>query len=660
MARTISTSFRGLNTDQNPSRVPSGTATEAVNVTVTNGRLQKRGGFAMFEDDVNGSAGGVTGLWIARFDGGVTYVMAKVGAVLYHRKVTATVATAFSALTSGTTHNANDRGWSFAWADRWHHFDRGGGSRWNPTVNIPGGGTVGTAYKAGLTKPSTGAAVTTATGGEKDGQYHCYWALRNDTTGEEGIVTGPATATVVCKIDQTPDISGITTSNWVATLRALHTNYEWTHGHFYCTNGNTEFLSRGGTGVQVYSHRAYDEVIKGVSVASEVAMNKADSVHDLSSQFTKSGGEPPGAEIGCWTGSRAVYGRVYASSTLVPDKMMFSIHGFPTMVPQPHTYTQSGDSKTIEPKPWRGECKPGIPGGAVVLANAGNMPIAFGVTSTHAMQSMSDGRLYPVTLHTGKGATGDGAACSTPHAAYAIGYRCFLEASPGRVSDLAENRFTTTLAEIPVAQQDKAVVAHYSYRDQIWAAVVKSGATVAQRILVWDMSAAADGEPGQLTIFEPAGLGTTESITAMVELNYGGAEPTMLVGTSAGRILQYPSGTSDTTSAGVAAPFAASWKGWWGQERIEREQKVDHLWVHSGEGVAGNVTLTLYAANTGTEVVAGETRALLKSDKIEEVTAVPARLIGRLFAVKFSSAATVSDQWTIEDISLMFSYASDK
>ncbi|HUU96003.1 MAG TPA: hypothetical protein VM487_09695, partial [Phycisphaerae bacterium] len=177
--------LRGLNTDLYPTRLPSGTADVALNCTVTDG-LAKRDGFALWEDDVLGTGASVAvlSMTVARFADGHVYVVCKCAdGKLYQRCVYSGDAGVFTLITGGQTHDTSDPGWFFLWRDRLHHFDRVGGTRWNPDVNS------GVAYKAGLGKPTTGMTYAAAAGGEKDGRYHVCYSLYNSTTGEESAVS---------------------------------------------------------------------------------------------------------------------------------------------------------------------------------------------------------------------------------------------------------------------------------------------------------------------------------------------------------------------------------------------------------------------------------------------------------------------------------------
>lgn len=637
MAVTVRGKFGGLNTDLYPTRIRSGAADVALNVVVSKGELKKRGGFAQYEDDVDGSATGVRSLYVAHFADATVYVMAKLASgtknqQLYRRKSNAS---SFTAITTGATHNTADAGWWFTWADRVHCFDRAGGTR----IKEASGSFTG--YKAGLSKPSTGITFATASGGEKNGRYHVVWALRNNTTLEESICVGAQTPALNCLL--TTDTGGIAISNW-ATLKALHTDYEWTHAGIYCSNGDTEWIPIG-SGFECYAYRYYLDAVVAVGDAS-AGLNKADHVHDPSEMMTNAGGEPPGAIVGCVTSAaQAIYGQVYESAALVPDKISFSIPGYPTMVPKRETYSVGGDSKTFVPKPWDGFIRGALPGKISAMAYGAGVACAFTPTSTYVFNKLPDGRPYPVNVDPAKGCVGPQAAVGMPHGVFALGYRCLLWIKPnGSVLDLAVDRFTSTLDDIPAAQQAQAVAGYYGYRNQVWFAVVTAGTTYTKRILVYDIV------EDELTVFEPSCFAATESITAMAELAYEGAEPTMLVGTDAGRILQYPTAAVDVNLAGSSVGYAATWRGYFGQERIAYDQAVDRLDSHNGANVADNVVVSYRAMNTPGETSTAETYTLTKDSLLEGLGFDFTRPAGHLYQLQFSSDNTVTTQWTIKDL----------
>jgi len=630
--------FRGLNTDVNPTRLESGTADIALNVLVENELPRKRGGFSQWEDDADGSATGIKHIDVARFADGDVYVVIKVGAKLYQRKIGET---SFSEITTEQTHNANDRGWSGMWGDDWFYFDRAGGSRWNPDVNS------GTAYKAGLPKPAAGPRGEIAASGEKDGRYHFWMGYRNSETREEGVVAGTFAPALEC--DLYTNKGGIATTNWVSTIRGQDTAYKWDEGVFFCSMGSTEDIRE----VECFSYRAYRDVVKKQSDNTEVGMNKADHVLDQRDAFTNAGGEPPGAGIGVFTPTRGVYGRVYISSTLHEDKIQFSIPDFPTMVPKEISYTVGGDSKSFSPQPWVGEVIGGVPGGAVAMAYGGGMTVAAGTNSTYRLVTGGDEKLRPVRMHNAKGSAGDGAIVGTPHGVYLLGYNTFQRVHEGYIEDLAHRRFSSTINNIPADYYSSTSMAAYGFEDQVWAAVVKGGDTVAKRILIWDRHSGGevDGQSiGALTIFEPVNLGTDEGITSMVELAEESASPTMLVATNEGRILQYPSGSQDESTN-----YTAKWRGYFATEGAALSQRLEELHIHAADNVKGKVTLGFEPLRTGTYGDATEKTVLLgKSNGFIKLSgSTLGKVDGRMFRLTFSSDGDDSTAWKIAGVSLI-------
>lgn len=384
-----------------------------------------------------------------------------------------------------------------------------------------------------------------------------------------------------------------------------------------------------------------------------LALYKPDHVIAKESLWDNAGGEPPGAQIGCFDGLQAVYGLVWdygvvstnpsLTKAVRPGKLMFSLPGQPTMVPQEYQYDIGlQDSYTFPPRPWRGEFVGGVLGRMTAMATGGGLTAVFCTNSTSQLLRSGDGRVRPRVIHPSKGVQGDGAACGTVRGVHGVGPRTWLRLSAGSVAqDIAEKRFAATLEDIPIAQGAKIVTAYYGYRDQVWAAVPKAGATVAQRILVWDEGTAS------LVIFEPACLDTDEGITAMVEYAVAGAEPVMLVGTSAGRILKYPDGTTD---AGTG--YAAQWRGYWGSENIHRHQTVEMLEVHTGGYCASNVTWTYKPLRTASGDGTARTGVFQAHDNNRMVSLKTTldKIEGRVFQLQFSSEATSTDPWEIRQV----------
>ncbi|MFH1496245.1 MAG: hypothetical protein ABII82_00330, partial [Verrucomicrobiota bacterium] len=303
---TIHEQFGGLNTDLDPLKLRSGTADVALNVTLEGGDLAKRPGFGLWEDSVTGSTNTILNITSARFGDGDVYVVCKVsGGKLYARGAYGTVEAGFSEISGGQSHYPTDPGW-FGMRDGFlYYFDRAGGTKWCPDRNS------GTAYKAGLPRPSVGPTPAQAAGGEKEGWYHVQFSYRNSRTKAEGVVSSTHTPPIECRIESADTKSGLAISNW-STIQAADSDYEWDEAVFYTTLGDTEKIGKGNE-PECFSYRAYRDAVVGIAQGS-VGLNKADHVLDRREAFTNAGGEPPGAAIGCFTSTRGIYGTTYAGT----------------------------------------------------------------------------------------------------------------------------------------------------------------------------------------------------------------------------------------------------------------------------------------------------------------------------------------------------------
>ncbi|MDD4888393.1 MAG: hypothetical protein PHU85_00555 [Phycisphaerae bacterium] len=736
----LNATFRGLNTEVYPDRLPDGTADVALNVTVRNGDIAKRAGFAQVEDDADGAAGAILNGTVVRFADGDIYIVVKIGAKLYQRKMYPSDAGSFTEITLSRAAHATDRGWFFLWADRLHYFDRNGGHRWNPDVNG------GVAYKAGLPRPRYGVIPQAAVGGEKDGYYHTVLSYRNKNTGEEGVVTASHTPDLECRIE-TPDTrSGVSVANWT-DIAAADSDHEWTHAHLWTSRGNTERIGLGA-GVECFSYRYYPDVLLSKSSVLAAGLNKADHVLNPNDHLRNDGGEPPGALFGCFNGRHAVYGGIYAGSfatlttalagnnndlkytatieggagnairvrytagatagaevvtvsgrditvqvengvstatqvstavsasaaaidlvsvanadgndgsgavatmsytaltgggvggnSATPGEIRFSKPGFPTMVPMPADYRNGGDAQTLEPRPWRGQIIDGLPG-SCAAASWGGLTLVFATTATWQLRPDEAGRLWASSLLPNIGCVGQAACVGTPGGVFAFGYRKLIRFGSQGWRDLTKDVLGPTLEDVPVAYQHSTVLGYFGDRNEVWAAVVKNGQTAARRIIVHSL------DDGQFVIFEPACLAAGEGIVAMCEMAVPNAAPVMLVFTSAGRILKYPSGTAD-----VSTHFAAQWRGYFLQSQQRYEHLIENIRVHAGSNVSGNVTFGIRQFQTGGETITQQTHALTKSSAVERIGAQFQNECNYV-QVEFASANTVTSQWSIRNLNI--------
>ncbi len=610
----IRTRFRGLHTDIFAGRVPSGVADIALNVTVENGELGKRASFTKI-----GTTSGILKMWQVVFEGVAAYVIAKVGTAL--QKSTNSGAD-FSDLSTEATHGAGP-GWGYFWGDRFHYVDQGGCSRYHPSFHS------NVAFKDGLPRAGAGkaAALSAAGGGEKEGKYHVFWALRNSLTREEGPVEGAQTYVPTTEAGAT---GGLTVTNWGATLKpgVLHTEYEWDQGAFYCTLGNTE--EQGSS--EISSLRAYIDVVTAVSAAT-VGLNKADKILLRKRHFTNAGGLPIPCQFGCYTGSRAIY---VMSST--KGKIYFSIPNFPTMVPQGETYIiVNEDSTTFDPEPYYGETISNVNGVITECIYGGGLAVLLTTRSTYLLRSDAEGKAKAVLVHPSVGSVNSNAACATPYGVHYIGDETWSFLSPDGWEDLAARRFQTEVRALNALGD--VYMAYYGYKNQVWAA---AGNT----ILVLDMNASPKGELTKYTL-------ASVTITAMMEFIGAGATPVMLVGSSGG-VYKYPGSGAQDGEGQALTDYDSTWRGYFAGERADANQRMDAPKIFTGVSCASLVTIGLRAMQSPAEPVTQVQRTFGANDSSSWITpqAEFDRITGHIFQLEFTDtvAEGASALWKIHDV----------
>lgn len=621
--------FRGLNTDLPAEQLRSGTASVATNVTLRNGVLQKRAGFDEWEDDVNGAGGAILNIVQAKFANGKTYIVCKMDdGFLWQRDVEN--AASFSKITDlWSGHTADEKGSFFQYADRLLYFDTNGGTKWHPTAGT---------WKAGIALPSKPTATaTTATNGAKDGRYHYHTTFRNNVTGEEGLFSNPSDS-VTCEADANNAIN-------IASV-TLPTSYEADQTIGYSTTGNTEYYGKGD-GIEVRSFIAYRDHQRNSSGSWKATA--ADDVLRLRARMSTRWGLPPAANLVAYDGDRAVYAGAQAGL------INFSLPKYPCSLPNRVEWSSGDDQMILDPDPWESWLGTGTAGEPTEVVAGGGV---FGVFTDHETFILVDNEDRSMRLRkvrSGRGCVTHRAAVGTIGGIHAIGYRSWSVLSRNGFHDLSRDRFVTTLETIPVAQQTKTRMAEFAFHDQIWASVVGAGKTVAQNILIWDTTAGGTDENGRalggLSIFEIAGMTSDESITAMAELSFGTAEPTMLIGTDDGRILQYPSLVGDDDSSGVRKHYAASWRGYIGANYPipVTTQRLKKAVVHAGENVQDWVTFNIRARLTSDQTITpGEVKIPVSDRKFTiDPSAFENNFAGAFFEMGFESDSTCPVQWTI-------------
>jgi len=764
MASTLKTRFRGLNTDLPATKLASGTAREALNVTLVDGKLAKRAGFGEFEDDAGGSSTGIVGIWVAHFKAD-TYVIVKLTTgTLWHRK---RGEASFTQITTTHTHVGTEPGFAFMWADRFIYGDSGGVSQWNPAVGS------GVMLRAGLPTP-TPINLAAAANGCKDGFYHCHFSYYNNILDVEGVVSGP------CKAAGGPAETRIADSEGgiaFASAVPAATGYEATHSRVYTTMGNTEVVQSGGIQREEFTYRAALDVELAIAAGAPgtPGMNKGDQALDWSNTFHNKGGLPPAARIGCWSGAVAVYAgdsgskgslslnsgevllqaqaagiaanqysvvitvRTPADTSKTPiittgtngvgglkvtievnngagtandttnqdvvdalaanatclaafdastaaggtyfttaaaedfftggvetsqDWVYYSDFGRPTMVPRLITYNQTAvgddstswtDSRTIVPRGGHHLLPSPCDGAVVECVAAGGTIVLYTANSTWVMRSTPNGRLYAVKRDGGNGCVGHPAAAQFGFEAHAMAVRAWTVTTAGGFEDISQNAWTTTLEDIPVAQQSDARMAAFVNKDQIWCAVTKSGETTPRRILVLDASSGGR----ELMVYELAADAweASEYITGMVEYAAAGAETTMLVATNHGRIFQYPdaAGLAGDGPTASKVDFPATWRGVFGTERSAFSQKVEIAEIHAGNNCSGRVRWTVKQVRANGETSPSDS-GYLPTDNAIGTCGLASKTDARYYEVELNSPAVGSagtpTTWSVYDIIL--------
>ena len=630
--------FHGLMPDVPLAHRPSGAAETAMNVHFEGGRLQKRAGF----DEYATGLDAVRSMFVAHFASGSRLVVNH-GTTL--AMVDADGAGGFDIAKAGIAAAA---GWGYMWADRFHYMDSDGALR----VRFDG-----VTINDGLKAPTGIPVLAKAAYGEKEGFYHVHVAVRNSKTGEMSQVGPPGQlfSTGACETRVSEGDGGIV----ISTDPTEGAEGDWDEVLSYCTLGNTEDME----GKEVFSFSAYLDGVnpKAHAAAGSIGLSAADHVLNRKWYFRNAGGQPPASSVGLYTGVHAVYGNpIPVGDSLTPDDaIMFSIPNFPTMVPQFKLYTATSPDTgvtrfTFSPLPWVGQIVAGMNGPAVAACFGGGVGALFTQNSTYVIRHDSVGRPRPTLRIPTIGCIGPNACAASPHGIYFVGSDTFGLLGPGGWRNLSGNRFESEIRTLIAAAGSNLVVEYYSYKDQVW---IGGGDT----ILVWDRRAGgADSEGrsiGELTKFQIQGQ--VGDVTAMVELAFGANKPVMLVGTSGGKIYRYP--TSNAFDPG--ADFVAEWEGHFGQERLDRQQRLDRCGIYTGLNCAGIVTLSVAGHMNPADANTGNDKAIVKDLGFEPFQAVmDENLNGRSFSFKLASAAKGqtgdAKTWTVDGI-LFRSVAQD-
>ncbi len=512
------------------------------------------------------------------------------------------------------------------------------------------------------------------TEGDKSGYYNLAISFRNSRTGEEGMVSnlsnfeGVAAGYLIylgSSYTTYPSCGNVkfTTPNAPAKKAGVATyNFEYDQMVIYQSPGlNITRQNRTFSMYEVY-------VGPADNITTDINLRNNDSLLQTNKPLVNNGGVPPKSDIGTFNGSQAIYANIKTfeedglTEIQMPGIVMFSLPEYPCMVPRRDRYYWYANelaydvtlSSSVDPLPWIGRTGIISDEKLVSMQSTVGQTYAFTKRNTWRYGVVGDGRIFASQVHPSIGSDGRYANCvanGRVHTISSTKWAAFGES----LEIISDGVFEEILRDIPDGYRDNIVMGHYSFRNQVWAAIPNSSNKV-KRILIWDDDAGhvtrGGNHVGALYEFEIESLGDNEEITALVERVDGYNEPTMLVGTSAGNIYEYPIGYADGATGGLV-DYAAEWEGHFGQERQASANTIEVIDIHAGANVADNVTASVTPLRTDSETGATAfTQTLKKSNGLITMNVMAGPRKGRLFKMKLSSskAASAGDstsQWQI-------------
>ena len=358
----------------------------------------------------------------------------------------------------------------FTHHDRLYYFDRVGGSKWHSTKTRKPSSAVADAWKAGI-QSTVNPNIARSEGGAKEGFYRTVMVKKNSDTEAISTYPDPQAAAVETRASG-GTYGGLTlnSANW-ATAKAADTAYEWDRVSILCTMGNTEVRFDAETPTYLF----YTDVEVDHDQEAAPSLSRADHAiyaHNHGRSFANAGGVPPGCLHAACNGSRAVYGGVYSGAALVPGQIMYSLDGYPAMVPGDQDYTVA-DSTTVQPRPWKGFLNSAISGVITGIECVRDRFIVFTQTHNFWLSPVSSGRLVARNSWVTGGCLSHTGSVTTAHGAHAIGRDCWMFASEKGLADIAPDRFVKLLQEIPSAQRTATVAGKFPARHEVWMAVAR-------------------------------------------------------------------------------------------------------------------------------------------------------------------------------------------
>ncbi|MBT7706791.1 hypothetical protein HN747_05095 [archaeon] len=669
----------------------SGAAIDTLNVTIdSNTIISGRKGFDVFNNDVGliatpaVSLGKILNMFVAKFvDGDIYLVTKRSDGKLYWWKLSGTPSVGWTLIANkwpSGLHSTTDRGWFYMHADRMIYTDSIGGTKWSPDVSP-------NVWKAGI-EASVGPLITAASGGGKEGWYHVTTTNVNSRTGEESIAGG-LQATVSGNGDSVESRAseghgGFTIPNWTGktppgtypagtgiTDKTADLDFEFDWHNVYCTMGNTELIGLGA-GTEMFSYEFYLEDSVATSTdASYSGIYRPDQLMARKPMHSYRGGQPPGAEFGCFNQTQAVYFEVYPKAkgsiplfTFQPGNvatglMMYSIPKHPSSVPQVSVFDIAAsalDRERIVPAGGSNEMLSGIDGKITGVGTVGGVFFAFSETSTHQYTPASSG-MHAAVVDPIRGAIGYNPVVSTPSSVHAIGKDTWLRISASGLQDISHEQFTPTIEAIPSTGIDATTGGYYTQRNEVWFAVAKAGdnPTKAQRILIWD-----EQKNELVAKYDPANL-STAGITSMVELAHPTQTPIMLVALDTGVILSWPgAGYDDEVVGGDNIGYATNWRGVVGQEQRANDRYVKRVAVTNAEIPTNGIKVAMAGIQSASEAAGADLipQSILPTTNAPKTTRLTSFQAfhfdpvanGKMFVIELSSTVDQTANWKLGDI----------
>jgi len=474
-----------MNTEEPAQRLRSGTARVSRNCTLEGTYLSGRAGFDLFDGN-NSSA--VLSMTQWNEDSGDIYMLLKcIDGNLYYAKVyddasgQASIAGWTTMLDAWSGHNVDDPGDWFTDSNRIHYVDRVGVTKWHPTTSYkPDSTLAGSFVNGGAAKSwkggiqqTIGATIVAAANGNKHGYYRAAVVGLNSVTEEVSCIQDLQAASVYTSPTNSTGGLSVAATPWKALAHENNTAamaYEWDQVLVLSSRGQQKKM---GDGTPDYTLFPETEIARTGLTAG---FGKGDHLLVRTQKFTNSGGTPPGARHAAFNGTQCLYAGIYSGANPVYGQVMFSLRGFPCMVPGDQTYgpTES-DTYIWKAEPWDGIVNAVVAGAVRCVGYVGQKFIVF--TDTGSFWCVptpgTGGKLGVIESGVVGGCLSDFGGVQAGQSVHAIGRNCWMLADSGGVTNIANLQFTPTLEAIPNDQRTKTAGGYFGHRDEVWMAVAR-------------------------------------------------------------------------------------------------------------------------------------------------------------------------------------------